>query len=256
MANCRLAASCGNLPAQGPQAGHHQGPFRFTRIHGRLSRAAVAASGPRSDIGASRTKPGTIDALIVRYLQHDAFRKALAPATQAFRGRSSIISVNARHRAADATARTSLGRCSGRTSPLCSDGKSPDAQRNWLKTLRGLIAFAIAQGECTVDPSAGIKPVRGIKSTGHMTWKPPQIVRYRERHAVGTTARLALELMLNVAARREDAHKLGRQHMSFDADHQVWKLTWRPSKTLRSTGKTLTHSDPAGPASGTSTSAQ
>jgi integrase/recombinase XerD len=26
----------------------------------------------------------------------------------------------------------------------------------------------------------------------------------------------------------------------FDRDHQVWKLTWRPSKTARSTGKILT----------------
>jgi integrase len=73
-----------------------------------------------------------------------------------------------------------------------------------------------------------------------MTWKLPQIEQYRERHALGTTARLAPELMLNVAARREDAYKLGRQHLSFDVDHRVWKLTWRPSKTLRSTGKTLT----------------
>ncbi len=84
------------------------------------------------------------------------------------------------------------------------------------------------------------KPLRGVKSTGYMTWKPPQIAQYRERHALGTTARLALELMLNIAARREDAHKIGRQHRWLDANDQLWKLTWRPSKTLRSTGKTLT----------------
>lgn len=49
-----------------------------------------------------------------------------------------------------------------------------------------------------------------------------------------------MELMLNIAARREDAHKIGRQHLSFDADRQLWKLTWRPSKTARSSGKILT----------------
>jgi hypothetical protein len=40
---------------------------------------------PRVEIGADRTKPGTIDALIVHYLKSDAFTKALAPETQRMR---------------------------------------------------------------------------------------------------------------------------------------------------------------------------
>jgi integrase len=51
-------------------------------------------------------------------------------------------------------------------------------------------------------------------------------------------ARLALELMLNIAARRTDAHKIGRQHMAFN-DEQKAVLTFRPQKTERSTGKVL-----------------
>ena len=200
----------------------------------------IATGGPLSEIGASRIKIGTIDALIVRYLKHDAFTKGLAKTTQ-----------NVRRPILDAFRefKTPSGRRYGENHLKTMwrqdiiavlDGKTPHTQKTWLKALRGLIVFGIAQSECTIDPSAGIKPLRAIKSIGHMTWKLPQIEQYRKRHALGTTARLALELMLNVAARREDAHKLGRQHMSFDVDHQVWKLTWRPSKTLRSTGKTLT----------------
>src|SRR5262245_47121180 len=67
-----------------------------------------------------------------------------------------------------------------------------------------------------------------------MTWGDEQIALYRERHANGTMARLALELMLNIAARRHDAHLIGRQHLR-DA-----KLSWRPNKTSRTTGKLLT----------------
>ena len=67
-----------------------------------------------------------------------------------------------------------------------------------------------------------------------MTWNEPQIAQYRKRHALGTTARLALELMLNIAARRHDAHLIGRQHL------RDGKLTWRPNKTRRTTGKVLT----------------
>ena len=41
--------------------------------------------------------------------------------------------------------------------------------------------------------------------------------------------------MLNVAARRGDAYQLGRQHITKDG-----RLSWRPSKTRRSTGQTVT----------------
>ena len=61
-----------------------------------------------------------------------------------------------------------------------------------------------------------------------------QIEQYRERHANGTMARLALELMFNIAARRHDAHLIGRQHLRNGC------LSWRPSKTSQSTGKVLT----------------
>jgi hypothetical protein len=40
---------------------------------------------PVDDIGASRTKAGTIDALIVNYKKHDVFTKALSKATQDMR---------------------------------------------------------------------------------------------------------------------------------------------------------------------------
>jgi integrase len=61
-----------------------------------------------------------------------------------------------------------------------------------------------------------------------------QIDQYRQHHAIGTMARLAIELLLNIAARRHDAHLIGVQHA------RDGKLTWRPHKTERSTGKTLT----------------
>jgi integrase len=198
--------------------------------------------GPLSvaEIGASRTKAGTIDALIVKYLKHDAFKKGLAKATQAMRRPILDHFRECRTPSGRRYGENRLATMQKKNITAVLEGKAPNAQRNWLKALRHLIAFAIAQGECSVDPSAGIKPLRGIKSMGHMTWKPPQIAQYRERHALGTTARLALELMLNIAARREDAHKIGRPHLSFDGEHQLWKLTWRPNKTLRSTGKTMT----------------
>jgi integrase/recombinase XerD len=119
-------------------------------------------------------------------------------------------------------------------------GKSANAQKNNLKAVRLLMRFAISQGELAHDPTHDIQLVKAPKTMGHMTWKLPQILQYRQHHQIGTVARLALELMLNIAARREDAHKIGRPHLSFDPDNQLWKMTWRPSKTRRSTNKSLT----------------
>lgn len=114
------------------------------------------------------------------------------------------------------------------------EGKTANAQKNALKPIRGFIRFAISQGELTTDPTEDIKPLKnGAKSRGHMTWLEPQIAQYRDHHQLGTVARLALELLLNIAARRHDAHLIGQQHI------RDGKLCWRPHKTLRTTGKML-----------------
>ena len=56
-----------------------------------------------------------------------------------------------------------------------------------------------------------------------MTWGAAEIAAYREAHPLGTTARLAIELLLNVAARRGDAHELGLQHVKERQDHVASK---------------------------------
>jgi hypothetical protein len=61
-----------------------------------------------------------------------------------------------------------------------------------------------------------------------------RIAVYRQRHPLGTMARLAIELTLNVAARHHDIHLIGRQHL------RDGFLTWRPHKTRRTTNKVLT----------------
>jgi integrase/recombinase XerD len=192
-----------------------------------------------AEIGAGRIKAGSIDALVVRYMRHDSFTQGLAKATQELR-----VSILNRFRDFKTPEGRRYGDARLSTMPKARiedvlQGRTSSTQRNWLITIRGLVAFGIAQKECSVDVSAGLKPTKAIKSSGHMTWKMPQVAQYRERHPLGTMARLALELMLAIAARREDAHKIGRQHMTFNADAQVNVLTWRPSKTLRSTGKSL-----------------
>lgn len=188
---------------------------------------------PSPQIGASRAQTGTVNALAISLYRHDVFTKGLAKDSQATWRR--IID---RFR----EFKTPSGRVYGENNMSTIqkknvlaflDGKTANAQKNNLKAVRFLIRFAISQGQLAHDPTEGITLVKGPKSSGHMTWLEPQVQQYRERHPLGTVARLAIELLLNIAARRHDAHLIGHQH-SRDG-----KLSWRPHKTLRSTGKML-----------------
>jgi integrase/recombinase XerD len=193
----------------------------------RAYQEALSREAPPLEIGASRTASGTIDALIVTYFRSRTFTEALAPETQ--RMRRNILD---RFRTEHGGKRVATLE-SKHVATLIKD-RSVHAQKNWLKTLRGLMLFAISENYRADDPTAGVKAARpAVKSRGHMTWGAAEIDAYRARHALGTTARLAIELLLNVAARRGDAHKLGIQHV------KDGRITWRPNKTARSTDKVL-----------------
>jgi integrase len=196
---------------------------------------AALAQGNKSttDIGASRTKSGTLNAGIVGYYAHDSFTKGLAPETQ--RMRRNILE---RFRAMRAPSGQTYGdkqfaTIEQRHIVAILETLSPDAQKNWLKTLRGLMGYGVIKQLRKDDPTGGVKSVKVGKSIGHMTWLEPQVEQYRECHKLGTVARLAIEMVLNVAARRGDLHILGKQHV------HDGRLCWRPRKTLRSTGKML-----------------
>jgi integrase/recombinase XerD len=195
--------------------------------------SALAGIGVKSvEIGAKRTMAGSVDSAIVKYYRSDAFTKALAAETQ--RMRRNILE---RFRVEHGGKR--IGTLQRGHVLKLLEGMTPHAQKNWLKTLRGLMLFAISDGMRGDDPTASVKPLKVARSMGHMTWLEPQVAQYRERHKHGTVARLAIELLLNIAARRYDAHVIGPQHVLISNKDGKKKLCWRPHKTLRSTGKML-----------------
>jgi integrase/recombinase XerD len=166
----------------------------------------VALADTPIKIGAERTVTGSVNAAIANYYSSEAFNDGLAPATQ--RMRRNILE---RFRNAHGDKRLAL--LERRHIVQLLEGMKPHARKNWLKTLRGLMAFAVINNLRADDPTAQVK-IKAPSSSGHMTWHEPQIAQYRDRHPVGTMARLALELLLNIAARRGDAHLLGYQHIS------------------------------------------
>src|SRR5436305_9085796 len=153
--------------------------------------AALAGAAPLLDIGASRTKTGTINAAIVGYSAHTSFTKGFAPETQKMRR-----AILERFRAEHGEKRIAL--LQRRHIVKLLEAMKPHAQKNWLKTLRGLMAYAVANNLRQDDPTEGVKVVKVGKSIGHMTWHGPQIEQYRPRHLLGTSARLRRELRRNI----------------------------------------------------------
>jgi site-specific recombinase XerD len=89
----------------------------------------------------------------------------------------------------------------------------PFAAKNWLKTLRGLLKYAVVARHRGNDPTEGIQTAKPRKSDGFLTWSEDQIAQYRRHHPFGTRARLALELLTGAGQARGDTVRMGRQHV-------------------------------------------
>jgi len=168
-------------------------------LAGRQTDAAVAAVTAR---GGS----GTVNAAIMAYLASTTFNDNYSPSTRS--ARRPLLN--------------SVSRLVG-TLPLAK--MDTNWVTRWLETaptkivkatrlgaIRPFLQWAIGVGLITVDPTVGIK-VKVTASNGHATWTDEQIEQFRACHPIGARARLALELLLAVAARRGDAIALGRQHL-------------------------------------------
>jgi integrase len=166
--------------------------------------AALAGVTAPREIGASRTKPGTVNAAVVGYYQSMAFR-GLAASTQ-YQRRLVLEKV-----------RNEVGerQITGLESKLVVrrlSGLKPVAARDWLKALRGLLEFAVAEGFRTDNPMQGIK-LSKHKERSYHPWTPEEIAQFEAHHPIGTKPRLAFALLLDTVQRRGDVIRLGPQHV-------------------------------------------
>ena len=168
--------------------------------------SAAFNEAPQAFIGAKRVGPGSVNEAVARYLQSTAFTVALAPATQALR-RAYLQSFRNAH------GEKCLATMEARHVAQLLGSLRPYPQRNMLKALRGLMAFAVTEGLVRVDPTTSYKPTR-IKDTGGFTpWTDVDIAKFEATHPVGSRARLALALLLFTGQRRGDVVRIGRQHI-------------------------------------------
>src|SRR6185437_2995034 len=90
--------------------------------------------------------------------------------------------------------------------------RSPSARRSLLKTLRGLMKFAVPIMRKD-DPTADVPGIKLPKSKGHHTWTDEEIAQYRAIWPLGTQQRLVFEFALETASRRGEVVRLGPQHV-------------------------------------------
>ena len=166
--------------------------------------AALAGAAPIV-IGIRRSRPGTVDDAVARYLGSVAFA-GLAPTT-----RSKRRDVLERFRREHGDKR--IGKLRPDHVGNLLRKLRPYAQRNVLKALRALMVFALSDGLIDVDPTVGVKLDRIKDTGGFKTWSEADIAAYRSHHKLGTRARLALELLYGTMQRRGDVIRLGRQHI-------------------------------------------
>ena len=169
--------------------------------------SAALASVPDEylEIGANRTLPGTINALIVMYYRSDEW-DALADETKKTRRR--IIE---RFRAQHGEKRVALLQREHIMKMLAVIQK-PSAKRSWLKTIRGLMRAAVPTMRKD-DPTDTIPGIKLPRSKGHHTWNDDEIAQYRAHWPLGTQQRLVMEFALETASRRGEVVRLGPQHV-------------------------------------------
>lgn len=182
--------------------------------------ALTGGTAPPKLIGEARTIAGTVQAHVAAYLDCSPHStspfKTLAAETR--RTRRNILE---NFREAHGDKRIYRTEANGRRVMVLErehvqrmvneKNSTPFGQRNFLNTLRAMFKWAVAEGRAPIDPTLGVSRQK-IRSTGYRTWSESDIEQYKQKHPLGTMARLAIELLLTTA-RRGDVVNFGPQHV-------------------------------------------
>src|SRR5262249_33781414 len=161
---------------------------------------------PRVEIGARRTKPGTVASAVAGYFGSSAFA---GPAETTRPTRRKILErFRAEHgdKGIATLARVHVERM------VSAKAGTPGTALNFLVALRALMQHALAVGLRANDPTAGVRGPK-FRSGGFYAWTEEDIAAFEAKHAIGSRARLALALLLYTAQRRADVIQMGRQHL-------------------------------------------
>jgi integrase len=149
----------------------------------------------------SRLEPGSVQWLIETYYRSKAFQRQ-APATQ--KDKKSVLN---RYCANVGELPFKKIRKSDIEASQMKRDATPGAADKLVKYLKALFNWAIKADLATFNPASGVTKIHS--STGFHTWSELEVERFRSAYPTGSTARLSMELMVNLGVRRSDLVKLG-----------------------------------------------
>ena len=155
---------------------------------------------------AVKSKPGSVDAVVLEYLMSPGFANGLADNTR--KTRRAILT-----RFAKEYGYLPIAQMDGIGLQKILSKMTPAVQRGFKKAMRGFVAHCLSHRLMRYDPFMGVK-LSKMKNTGGIhTWTEDEIAQYEQRHPSGSKARLALELLLQTGHARSDVVRMGRQHI-------------------------------------------
>jgi integrase len=155
---------------------------------------------------ASRTKPGSVNALAVLIYASAEWNQMRSTTRVTYRGIIERFRVEYGELPVNRMATAHVFAIRDKRA------SSPAAANNLLKVLRYMLAFAVSRGWRPDNPAASVKPLR-YSTEGFHTWSEDEIAAFESRWPVGSRERTAFDLLLYTAQRSGDVRRMGRQHI-------------------------------------------
>lgn len=168
--------------------------------------AHAAAIEKRIDNGATKTVPGSIDALIVSYYRSADFLGLRPISQQVYRNIIERFRRDHGSKPAAMLDREHIRRL------MAKIADRPAAANQLLKMIRLLMRHAVDAGFRKDNPAIGVRKLK-MESGGFRTWSEDEIATFYAKFPLGTRERLALDLLLFTGQRRGDVVRMGRQHI-------------------------------------------
>ena len=156
-----------------------------------------------------RARPETLRWLVERYKESSEF-SSLRPSTRRMRD-NVLKSVCEREGSSGKAGDKPFALISRKHIEDGMERRAPHAANNFRKIMNRLFKWAVKKEHLAVNPCAAVDPARA-PTDGFHSWTIEQVGQFRQRHKVGTKARLAMDLLLFVGVRRSDVIRIGKQH--------------------------------------------
>ena len=158
-------------------------------------------------IGAARTKAGSLNAALVKYYGSDEFTAMTKDVSGQNRGFLEKWRIDRGDRPLRQLQHEHV-------QGYINHQATPTVQRNVLRAIRHFLKFCLKHSLVDGDASAGVIKSKIIQTGGFRVWTEDDVAKYIARWPLGTTAHLALQIMLCTSLRRSDAIEIGPRHVA------------------------------------------